>query len=85
MFSFTKIFVSVLFLIMMATAFLSSSQGWWWYGIRSPQVMNEYKEENMAYIHLRASGGNFTQGSHLRRSGMASRSFRSGSRSGRGK
>ena len=85
MLSFPKILIAVMFLLMFSTAWLSSSQGWWWYGMQSPSIMREYKEENATYMQSYRSSGGYTG---IRRSGMssASRSFRSGTtRGSRGK
>jgi len=83
MLNFTKILIAVMFLLMTSVAILSGSQGWWWYTMRDPQVMKEYKEENIQYLQSYRTG--MTQGSHVRRSGVSNRSFRSGTRSSRGK
>jgi hypothetical protein len=88
--SFSRILIAVLFLVMASTAWLSATQGWWWYSFHSPAVMKEYREENNTYVSSYRTGvvrGSASTG--LRRSSFAStgsnRSFRSGSRGGRGK
>ena len=84
MLNFTKILIAVLFILMAGTAVLSSSQGWWWYPMRNRTVMKEYQEENAAYTAARVTG--FSQGTRIRKSsGATNRTFRSGTRGGRGK
>jgi hypothetical protein len=79
--SFTRILIAVVFCVMFGTAYLASSQGWWWYTFSSASVQKQYEKENEEYRTYR-SGSSFSR-SGFRHSG--SRSFRSGSRSGRGK
>lgn len=78
--NYTRILIASIILLMFGTVFMASSQGWWHYGFRNAGVMNKNLEENKQYRQYYGSGS----GTGFR-TGSSTRSFRSGTRGGRGK
>ena len=80
---FTRVLIIVMIFGMVGTVFLASSQGWWHYTFRNPNVLNQYQRENEQYRQYYQSNSSFSRNSGFRTS--SNRSFRSGSRGSRGK
>jgi hypothetical protein len=80
---FARWLIFAVILGMFSTVFLASSQGWWHYSFRNPNIVKQFEKENKEYRQMSGISQAGSRTSGFRSS--SNRTFRSGARGGRGK